>query len=227
MSNVIRLINGGTIQVRTGVLQGIGPQGPRGASGPAGADGPQGLQGNTGPAGQILQLASKNSVGASNALAANTDTVIGFGAINYDDLQCLAFSTITLSTAADYLLSCWLRFDASATVGSREVWFATAGGVLLARTTRASVANVITYVDLAFPYRAASGDVINVLARSQQALNVGAGTVAITRMGSGPPGPQGIQGVQGAVGATGAQGPAGPAGTANAGFTKYSDLLPH
>lgn len=229
MSNAIRLVNGGAIQVRTGVLQGIGPQGPRGPSGPQGADGPQGLQGETGAIGQILQQMSKTSVGSNNPLAATTDTVIAFGASGgYDDLSCIkSASNIGFDNAGDYMLSCWLRFDTAA-AGTRQVWFQTVSGALLvARTTRQASASAPCYVDLSFPYRAAAGDVINVLARSDAALGISLGVLCVNRIGSGPKGDIGPQGIQGAVGATGAQGPKGDSGTANSGFAKYSDLLPH
>ena len=79
MANVIRLVNGGSIQVRTGVIQGVGPQGPRGVQGNQGIDGDQGPQGEPGPIGQILQLQGRTRVATSNVIALNTDTVVAFG----------------------------------------------------------------------------------------------------------------------------------------------------
>lgn len=226
MSNVIRLVNGGAIQVRTGVLQGIGPQGPRGLVGQDGPQGEQGPVGDQGPMGQILQLMGKTSVGTNNPVAANTDTTMAFGSVTYDDLSCFtSTSNITLTAAGDYLLSAWLRFD-DAAAGSRELWFAT-GGTTIARATRASVAGAPFYVDLAYPYRAAGGEVVNVFVRASAATAISLGSLNVTRVGSGPPGPQGPVGPQGPIGATGAAGPAGPAGAANSGFSKYGDLLPH
>ena len=226
MSNVIRLTNGGAIQVRTGVIQGIGPQGPTGVAGPQGADGPQGPTGDTGPMGQILQLQGLSKVATNNPIAANADTVLAFGSVSYDDLNCFTSTVnITLSAAGDYLLSTWVRFDDAAASG-RDVWFAT-GSTTIARASRLAGVGAPFYVDLSFPYRAAGGEVVNVLARAGAATGVSLGSITVTRVGSGPPGPAGPQGIQGPVGATGAQGPAGTAGTANSGFTKYSDLLPH
>jgi hypothetical protein len=226
MSNVVRLVNGGTIQVRTGVIQGIGPQGPRGVSGPAGIDGPQGPVGETGPMGQILQFQGRTNVGTNNPIAANTDTSIAFGSVTYDDLGCFtSTSNFTFVAAGDYLLSAWLRFDDAAAT-SRELWFAVAG-TTIARTTRMAVTGAGFYVDLAHPYRATAGQVMNVFARSGTATAVSLGACTVTRIGSGPPGPAGPTGPQGNQGAIGATGAAGPPGTANAGFTKYADLLPH
>lgn len=226
MSNVVRLVNGGAIQVRTGVLQGIGPQGPRGLVGPGGPQGEQGPIGETGPMGQILQMAGRTNVGTNNPITANTDTMMAFGSVSYDDLGCFtSTSNITLTAAGDYLLSCWMRFD-DAAAGYRDLWFSAASTVI-ARSSRGSVAGNPFYANLAFPFRAAGGEVVNVYARAGAATAISQGAMSVTRVGSGPPGVQGPVGPAGSVGATGPAGPPGPAGTANSGFTKYSDLLPH
>ena len=226
MSNVVRLVNGGSVQVRTGVIQGIGPQGPRGLVGSVGPQGDQGPVGDVGPMGQILQLQGKTNVATNNPIAAATDTTLAFGSVSYDDLSAFtSTSNVTLTSAGDYLLSCWVRFD-DAAAGSREIWFQT-GGAFIARSTRASVAGAPFYVDLAFPFRAAGGEVVNVLARAAAATAISQGSLTVTRVGSGPPGPAGPVGPAGPIGATGAAGPAGPAGAANSGFSKYGDLLPH
>jgi len=227
MSNVIRLVNGGSIQVRTGVMQGIGPQGPRGVAGPQGSDGPQGIQGDAGPMGQILQRQGHATIASNNPLGANTDTLISWGSVDYDtDLGCFGpgNSNITLVAAGDYMLSAWLRFDAAA-AAKREIWFMV-GATLIAR--KSVIADTgIFYVDLSHPYRATAGDIVNVYARTTTATGVSLGSMAVTRMGSGPPGIQGPTGPQGATGATGAAGPTGPAGSASSGFATYALLLPH
>jgi hypothetical protein len=226
MPNVVRLVNGGSIQVRTGVIQGIGPQGPRGVSGPQGIDGDQGPVGDAGPMGQILQMMGRTNVGTNNPVAANTDTTMAFGSVAYDDFSCFtSTSNVTLTAAGDYLLSCWLRFDDAAAT-AREIWFGT-GGTTIARTTRVAGTGAPYYVDLTHPYRAAAGAVVNVFARSGTATAVSLGALTVTRLGSGPPGVAGATGPQGIQGAVGPTGPAGPSGTASSGFTKYSDLLPH
>ena len=226
MSNVVRLVNGGTIQVRTGVIQGIGPQGPRGVAGVQGQQGEQGPVGETGPMGQILQIQGRTMVGTNNPVAANTDTVIAFGSVGYDDLNCFtSTSNITFAAAGDYLLSAWLRFDQN-TPKPVALWFAIAGTIIAATSTPTDSANP-TYLSLTTSHRASAGDVANVLVKSGSATAVSLGACTVTRVGSGPPGPVGPQGPQGNQGAIGATGAAGPPGTANAGFTKYSDLLPH
>src|SRR4051812_37067117 len=108
MSNVIRLVNGGTIQVRTGVLAGIGPSGPRGLIGETGPDGPQGPVGETGAMGQILQVQTKAVVSGTTTLNPDTDTLIAFGSVSYDDLSAATSSTnFTLHDAADYQIVAW------------------------------------------------------------------------------------------------------------------------
>ena len=110
MANVVKLVNGGAIQVRTGVIQGIGPVGPRGVAGVQGQQGEQGPTGETGPMGTIKQVQGRTEVGTTNAMAANTDTVIAFGDIKYDDPSCFyTAANILLRDVGDYMLSVWLR----------------------------------------------------------------------------------------------------------------------
>lgn len=227
MSNVVRLVNGGAIQVRTGVMQGIGPRGATGPAGPAGIQGDQGPVGDTGPMGQILQAMGRSSVAAGFPVAANTDTTVNWGSVAYDDLSCFTSNTnITLTTPGDYNLSAWVRFDDAAS-GIREIWF-TVGGSTIARSSRSSTAGQPFFADLAHPYRAVAGDVVNVWARSTQATNIGQGALSVNRIGSGPAGPAGPPGPQGPVGLQGAVGPQGPGGNAAvSGFTTYTQLLPH
>ena len=78
MSNVIRMVNGGTIQVRTGVMAGVGPQGQRGLIGPPGIDGPQGPDGPEGPIGQILQKQSRANLSGTITILPAADTLLPF-----------------------------------------------------------------------------------------------------------------------------------------------------
>lgn len=229
MANVIRLVNGGSIQVRTGVIQGIGPRGSQGVQGVPGPDGPTGPQGETGPMGQILQQSSLTRVQNNNPIPANTDTVINWGSVAYDNMSCFKTGSIIngyLDAPGDYLLSTWLRFDdAAATI--REVWFQSST-TTIARTSRQAVAGSAFYVDLAFPFHTeTSGIITSVYVRSATATGVSMGSWAISRIGSGPKGDQGIPGIVGPTGEKGDPGIQGPAGNANTGFAKYSDMLPH
>jgi len=227
MANVIRLVNGGQIQVRTGVIQGVGPQGPRGIAGPQGADGEQGPTGLQGPIGQILQVQGRTQPVANNPLSANTDTLLNWGSVTYDDHYAFTNTAFTIPSAGDYLFSVWVKFDAVTGATARDLWFAIAG-VTIARSTRTAIASTDMYVDLSHPYRAlTSGGVVQVYARTGTATGISVGSWAMTRIGSGAQGPVGPVGPEGPVGPQGAVGATGPSGTANAGFAKYSDMLPH
>jgi hypothetical protein len=229
MANVVRLVNGGTIQVRTGALQGVGPEGQRGVAGPAGADGPQGVQGETGPIGQIINRQGLTKTAQTIALPLNTDTLINFGSVSYDDFSCFATgnTNIVLTQAGDYQLSCMLRFDDGPNT-SREIWFMV-GSTLIARDTRNSISGAPYYMNLVCPYRAAAGEIVNVYARAGTATQIqaGFGQLLVTRTGSGPVGPQGPAGDRGPQGIQGIQGDKGDPGNANSGFATYAGMLPH
>ena len=228
MANQVRLVNGGTIQVRTGALQGVGPQGPRGVVGPAGPDGPQGLQGETGPIGQILQKQAMTKVSLSIPLTANVDTLVNFGSVAYDDLSCFVTnSNIQFVQAGDYQLSAWMRFDDGPNT-LREIWFMV-GSFLIARDSRASISGAPFFMSLTCPYRAAAGEIANVYVRAGTATQIAAaqGQVIVTRIGSGPVGPAGPPGIQGVQGIQGIQGDKGDDGDANSGFATYAEMWPH
>lgn len=231
MSNVVRLVSGGTIQVRTGVLQGIGPQGPRGQVGPEGPEGPQGPLGETGPMGQILQLQARTAVSGTTTVNAATDTTVSFGSVAYDDLSCFTSSTnITLADVGDYLFSVYVKFNLGSNAGNgiRDLWVVSTTQGTIARTTQVADGTAATYVNLTYPVRTAiSNEVFNVKVRSGDdvSVTITEGALTVTRIGSGPAGPQGPTGPTGPVGATGATGPTGPAGSAGSGFATYADLL--
>src|SRR4051794_25771678 len=93
MSNVIKLVNGGTIQVRTGVMAGVGPAGQRGLVGPAGPDGPQGPVGPEGPIGQILQIASRATISSAQTVLQDVDSLVSFATVAYDEMSCFLSTT--------------------------------------------------------------------------------------------------------------------------------------
>lgn len=229
--NIIRLVNGGQIQVRTGVLQGVGPVGPRGLIGPPGPDGPAGPQGEQGPVGQILQRQGKWVISGNTAVNPDTDTLIAFQTTAYDDFgAATSTTTYELDEIGDYQINVWLKFGlpANAADDYREVAINSVTNGELARTSVPATVGRETYVSLSFPHRTTiASEVLRIYARSGDdlALNVTGGALAITRTGSGPQGPAGPQGPQGATGAQGIQGPAGAAGSASSGFAQYADLL--
>lgn len=230
MSNAIRLPNGGVIEVRTGVLQGIGPTGPRGLVGIDGPEGPQGADGETGPPGAILQYFSRATVSSTTSLTTNTDTLLAFATVNYDDLDVFASSTaITFAEDGDYMLNAWVRFDLPANAGDsiRQIWWQSTVGGVLARNSCLAVADEATYVSLSWVERISTGTTVHLYGRHSDDLSVGvsSGAVSICRVGSGPQGATGATGAAGPVGPAGPAGPTGATGSASSGFATYADLL--
>lgn len=228
MTNVVRLTNGGTIQVRTGVLQGIGPQGPRGLiglTGPIGEPGPDGL---TGPPGSITQISSKAIVASSQALSAATDTLIAFATVVHDDSSAFTSSTnVTLHDIGDWMITVTATFaDPGSATGWRQIKLNSVTNGDLLFDKRVSIVGDTSICQFTFTHRSTiSNEVVRVYGRSTQALNVTAGSIVVTRVGSGPPGTTGPAGPTGANGPIGLTGPQGPDGNAGSGFVHYSDLL--
>ncbi len=231
MGNIIKLNNGGTLQVRTGVLAGVGPQGPRGQMGPQGPDGPMGPQGEQGAMGQILQVMAKASVNSTVALTPDTDVNVSFPTVAYDDLSVFATSTnMVLANITDYLFSVWVTFGLPANTpdGFRKLSLVSTTSGVIGVTQVPPVVDDVTTLALTMPYRSvASNEIVRVVARSGDdvTLNVTAGSVHVNRIGSGPRGATGPQGPQGNTGPAGPTGPQGPNGNSNSGFATYADLL--
>lgn len=230
MSNVVRLVSGGTIQVRTGILQGVGPQGPTGPAGSTGPEGPQGPQGETGPPGAITQFSSKFTVATTQSINIDTDTLVSMANVVYDDHSAHTSSTnFTLPSIGDYMFNAWVRFDlpASAGDGLRALWLQSTTNGLVGRTQHLAVVDDATYVNLAVLHRTTvSNEVFNLYCRNgdNDTCGLSAGALTITRVGSGAQGPVGPAGPQGPVGPTGAQGPQGPTGSGSGPFATYGDV---
>lgn len=223
-SQVTRLESGGMIQIRTGVVQGIGPQGPTGATGPQGETGPAGPQGVPGPTGSVAEYSS-DFTASSQALAATTIsgsnpaayTNITFGTVNRDDLSAQQ-STVNfqLTAGADYNIVFELQFPkpAGSGTGFRAIQVVY-NSVVMAMI--ATPANTGIFTQLICPVIIRSTNTSHVLnfkaAHNEvSALSVN-GKLRISRTGPGVQGDQGDQGIQGPQGDTGPQGPTGPAGT--------------
>lgn len=228
MGNIIRLSSGGQIQVRTGVLSGVGPQGPRGMVGPPGADGAQGPAGPTGPMGQILRVQSRAVVSSTTSVTANTNTLVAFATVNYDDLgACTSSTAFTIPEIGDYLFTAYVQFNGQGTpLGYRQLWLASQTQGVMMYASQDAVPASETYLNLSVPVRTSvPNEVFNVYARSAETRTIALGALTINRLGSGPKGDKGDQGVPGPVGATGATGAQGPAGSAGTGFATYGDLV--
>lgn len=228
---VIRLNNGGQIQVRTGVLQGIGPIGPPGVTGPVGPDGPEGPEGPTGPMGAILQYLTKASLSTNVTLTPDVDTLLTFASVQNDDLGAATSSTnFTIQDYGLYSVNAWARFDSPANAGDgiRALWVNSTTRGTLARNQVLAVVDEQTYVQVTWQDYFQQGEVIQIKGRQSDdlALSISLASIAITRMGSGPAGPAGPAGPRGSTGPQGPVGNQGPAGTSNSGFATYRQLFP-
>lgn len=229
MTAAMRLGNGSVIEVRTGVLQGIGPVGPRGLQGLTGPDGPQGPQGDTGPQGAIIQYLSKARITTSGSITADTDTLLAFSSVDYDDNSIIASSTnFTASQAGDYLYNAWVKFSLGSNAGDsiRRIFLNSSAGGVVANASCLAVVDDATWLSLSWTHRQAAGEVVTLRARHSDdvAVTVTDGAISICRIGSGPQGVQGPTGPTGPAGATGATGPQGPAGSSGSGYSTYQNL---
>lgn len=229
MSNTVRLISGGAIQVRTGVLAGIGPQGPTGPVGATGPQGPQGVQGEVGPAGAVAQFQTAILKTTTQGLPQNTDTQVQFSSVSYDDLTAAASSTtFTIANPGDYEFSVWVEMAVAAggVSGYRALWIQGAsGGELLGRTQQAAIVGASNYLTCTGRTRVSTTTSFNIWARQSddESINMPQGRLVITRVGPGPTGPQGPQGQQGVPGPQGLQGPQGVPGTPGT-YTTYGGI---
>lgn len=219
MGNVIRLGNGGRVQVRTGVLAGVGPEGALGPVGPQGQQGEQGPVGPEGPIGQILQISTQVKVSATQALTAATSTLTAFGTVAYNDLGVVTDSTTyTINETGDYLLSVWVMFDASEE--SVVSILNTTDNETLTANSAVGTHNHACQVQRFF----AAGKQIKVYTKTTTGSNLIDGRFTITRTGSGPRGVDGPTGATGPSGPQGLTGPQGAPGNASGGYATYSDL---
>ena len=227
MSNVIRMVNGGTIQVRTGVMAGVGPQGQRGLIGPPGIDGPQGPDGPEGPIGQILQKQSRANLSGTITILPAADTLLPFATVAYDDLSCFASTTnVVLHEIGDYQINVWVGVNASSAASFHDIWIQSVTNGLVAKHSQYARVDAITHVAISYPLRSTIvNEVVNLYIRTSDpvATNITQGALSVTRTGSGSVGPVGPAGPVGPPGPVGPAGPVGPTGSASGGFATYDD----
>lgn len=231
MPNVVRLVNGGTIQVRTGVLQGIGPMGPTGPVGPVGSIGNDGPAGPVGPPGSITQYGSQFTMSSPQTLAVNSDTQVSTDTVQYDDLSAHSSSTnYALVTPGDYMLMAWVEFDLPNTgsaTNSRAVWFQGDAYGTAARQEVCCSPTTPTHLSITAPIRLTTADTFHLYVRTNDISThtMSTAVVSIERIGSGP---QGIQGPPGAASSVpGPQGPQGAQGQTGSGqgpFNTYGGV---
>lgn len=230
---VIKVASGETIQIRTGVLQGIGAQGPVGPIGPPGPQGDQGTQGDRGETGSIQSFSSECTIGGATALGSGTAAPISFDTNVRDDLAVVtSATTFTAPVAMDLFFSVWVQFGlpADAADGYRQLELRTGGSFATAiwKVNTIATVGVPTQLVMTGTVKASAGQAFQIWGVHNDSLSVAAsaGRLDIYRVGSGPAGEQGPEGPVGDVGPAGPPGVAGPDGSASSGFAHYSDLLP-
>lgn len=224
-SNVTRLESGGMIQIRTGVIQGIGPEGPPGPTGERGETGPQGSQGVPGPTGGVEQVSSQFTAASQNfatsTITSNYPTTwsnLAFGTVVRDELNAQT-STVNfrLPSGRDYTVIFKARFYKQASVNATgyRALQVVYNGVVLTEEIISAVSLTDTVVTLNMGIRSTSvTDVLNFKVSHNEPVTIGvAGALWINATGAGVQGEQGIQGIQGPQGDVGPQGPVGPPGT--------------
>lgn len=225
MSSVIRRIGSGeTLQIRTGVLQGIGPQGPVGPTGPQGPEGPQGPQGIPGPTGYVDESATEAT--GTGTVSHNSAAYASFSTVTRDEAEVISSATTFALYPGGWQGTAWIRFI-------KRVGFDGAGSrrveAVLGGTTVASIcvpASPDQDTDITLPFTVSPQIEQNLQIRifqTEGATLSYSGRIWISRIGAGERGPTGPEGPQGPPGPTGPQGPAGPAGTLGSGTT-FADL---
>jgi len=235
-NSVTRLESGGTLQIRTGVVQGIGPQGPTGATGERGETGPQGPQGIPGPTGGVEEISSLFTAGAQ-PIATTTVTsswpaafsVVQFNTVVRDENSAQSStSNYVLTAGSDFYVAARIRFykqSGTGATGFRAIQCTYGGQEIWAEVINAA-SLVDTVMTMNFAVRSTSiSDVLNInVAHNEPATINVAGQLWINRIGPGAQGDQGLQGIQGPVGPTGPTGPIGPAGSLVDNSTSISDI---
>jgi hypothetical protein len=178
-----------------------------------------------------LNKQARATVTSPTTVAPDSDTLVAFQTVGYDDLSCFTSSTnITLVDIGDYLISAWVQFNLGANAGDgpRSLWSVSTTNGVVGRQSCLAVVDDVTYVNVCHPIRTTVGsEVVNIKARSGDdlSLTISAGAVTVTRIGSGPAGvvgPIGPAGPIGPIGLTGATGAAGSSGP----HTTYTSLKP-
>lgn len=227
-SSVTLLGSGQTIQVRTGVIQGIGPHGPTGPTGPQGKTGPAGPQGVPGPTGSVQDFYTKASNPSGSLIGTNSLTLISFPTVVNDDSS-IATSSVNFTLPVGLwwvVASITFKKPVSSTPsGSRQVVF-NYDSAQIDRLSVVAVGDDDTCIQLSTLVDVTSGGkILNVLGRHTDPVSINVlGSLTITKYGPGPAGPEGPPGPQGPPGPTGLTGPKGDPGNIITANTTSYDL---
>lgn len=226
-SQVLKISSGETIQVRTGVIQGIGPEGPIGPVGPQGETGLQGPQGVPGPQGEVSEF-SLEATASSSAVANDTETLVTFDGVLRDDILAVVSGTTFQLSPGGWQGTVWLSFTKQSTVdasGSRRV-SALYKGQKIASVCLGAAPTYDTDVTLAFNLLSTvATDQLQIVVEQDEGVTITcSGRLWVSRIGAGPQGPAGPQGVPGPIGPAGPEGPPGPAGTIGDNNTTFAAI---
>lgn len=218
MSSVLRLSSGDVIQIREGVLEGIGPQGPTGPSGPQGLTGPVGAQGIPGPMGQIDDFFTyAHNIGNAQSIGTGVVTTVSFPTVVYDEPSLVASLTnLAIPVGLWHVLFSvvFAKPSSSNASGWRRIGLQYNGSESAAGTIN-SIPDIDSQLNLHTFVKATSAGLTLTGTVSHSDVVSLAATVKIycTRVG---PGAQGVAGPQGSTGVAGPVGPTGPQGPAGA-----------
>lgn len=213
-SQIRRLGTGDVVQIRTGVIQGIGPQGPVGPHGPAGPPGPDGPQGVPGPVGYVDESVMEATGGGSAADGATS--VASFSTVVRDEPGIYQSATTFKLHPGGWQGTAWITFTRRNGVdgsGTRRVEVMLGGEVLTASAVSASPDDD---TDIILPFTLSplsDADMqIRIFQSDGATLNY-TSRIWISRIGAGVQGPPGPLGPRGVEGPRGVAGPTGPSGT--------------
>jgi hypothetical protein len=229
-SRTVRLSNGGTLVVRTGMLRGAGPQGPTGPVGPQGSAGPTGA---TGPAGSVGDASGLAQITTSNAQAVTSamspkiltlDTNAAQGA-SANPLNLAGGNAFNVTITGVYSITLAVQFATpTGATGNRRVGIYPSGSTtpLYFAELPAKTNNTATVVQLTLTGYFLSSQVYNVRVSTDGSNDtVNAGALRVSRTGVGNAGPTGPAGPQGPTGPTG---PTGLTGSAGGGYASLESL---
>lgn len=225
-SQVVRLRNGESIVVRTGVLRGAGPMGPLGPRGVIGPAGPIGVKGDPGQVSdKALHLSSSSSISVSFDQwydAPLEDIVEDVGVLKTPRPDVYSFSVIE---SGRYLVTMEITFakPAANASGSRRVRLVDQAGIPMILEAVDAALNEDTVVNVSYLVKLDPGRSykLQLQARDASAVASTMRRIALERVGSGP---QGIAGPLGPAGQTGPAGQVGAPGSSGTGYASFNAL---
>jgi hypothetical protein len=142
-SDIVRLASGDTVQVRAGLVAGVGPAGPIGPVGPQGEMGSQGVPGQPGQTNLFASFIS-GPVSATLPVPVSTWTNVPLPSNTRNDLLAtpLSQAAFSFTSAGLYLVIARAHFDSDGSTpatGYRELQLVTSSGTVLEHSQAAAV----------------------------------------------------------------------------------------